>query len=598
MKFLESLEKSYIIADGAFGTYYNKKYRTEELPEKANIYHEDRVIEIHKAYIKAGASLIRTNSFASNTRNIGLTVEDVLDNVRKSVELAKEAIKQTEQEDGLKGDVYVAGDIGPIDSYDSAHEYELIAKTMCKAGVDALCFETQSDTIQLIDAIAKVKEEYDIPVIVQYALDQFGYSSTGFYAKNLLRKTAESGLVDVMGFNCGIGPGHMKSMLKECFNKNYRKADGSLIYFSALPNAGYPENISNRLVFASDTSTYFSDTAADYLSLGVRMIGGCCGTTPLHIEKLKAVIESLDIKPAKLAEPTEELDVEVRDNAFFAAKKKKLVAVELAPPFDCDDEKLMNAAHILAKNKVDVVTFPDSPSGRTRVDSVLMAAKVARENGLCVMPHICCRDKNTIAIRSQLMGAYVNGIDNFLVITGDPVPLSARNSIKSVYQFDSVGLMNLIDDINSDKLRESPLVYGGAINQNRRNLEHEIERVKKKMKAGARFFMSQPAFDDESVERLRRIKEETSCRMLCGIMPFVSYKNALFMKNEIAGILVPDEIIERYPKEASKEEGQAVGIELALEMIEKMNDFADGYYFSFPFNRVEMLEKILDAGLI
>lgn len=284
----------------------------------------------------------------------------------------------------------------------------------------------------------------------------------------------------------------------------------------------------------------------------------------------------------------------VENHSFFAGKEgKKLIAVELAPPLGSDDEKLMDAAHLLQKSGVDVLTFPDSPSGRTRADSILMAEKVARETGMCVMPHICCRDKNAIAMRSQLLGAYINQIHNFLVITGDPIPSMVRSSIKSVFNFDSVGLMRIMDDMNEDQFGAAPICFGGAINQTRRNLEVEIGRVKKKMEAGATFFLTQPVSTKEGVERVRRIKEETGARILCGIMPFVSLKNATFMKNEMTGIDVSEEVLARYHENMTREEGEQAGIQLAKEMMELTKDFADGYYFSFPFNRVGMLEKIL-----
>ena len=284
-----------------------------------------------------------------------------------------------------------------------------------------------------------------------------------------------------------------------------------------------------------------------------------------------------------------------KEIAFYARKEgKKLIAVELAPPLGSDDAKMMEAAHLLQRSGVDVLTFPDSPSGRTRADSILTAEKVARETGMCVMPHICCRDKNAIAIRSQLLGAHINHIHHFLVVTGDPIPPTMQGGEKSVFHFDSVGLMNMMKDMNEEQFAKAPVCYGGAINQGRRNLEVEIKRVQKKMEAGASFFLTQPISTPEGVQRVRRIKEETGARILCGIMRFVSLRNATFMKNEMTGIDVTDEVLSRYRADMTREEGEQAGIQLAKEIIEMTSDFADGYYFSFPFNRVGMLEKILN----
>ena len=214
---------------------------------------------------------------------------------------------------------------------------------------------------------------------------------------------------------------------------------------------------------------------------------------------------------------------------------------------------------------------------------------------MCVMPHVCCRDKNAIAIRSQLLGSYINDIKNFLVITGDPIPSVVRSSVKSVFNFDSVGFMNIIKDMNENQFKDSALVYGGAINQGRSNFNVELQRVIKKVEAGATFFFTQPIFSDEDVNKLEIIKTEVGkeIKILAGIMPFVSLKNATFMKNEMAGINVGDNVLQRYREDMTKEEGERVGIEIAREMIDKTKNFVDGYYFSFPFNRVYLLDKIL-----
>ena len=299
------------------------------------------------------------------------------------------------------------------------------------------------------------------------------------------------------------------------------------------------------------------------------------------------------MKNASIKEEITEKKI-TNDVSFYKGKEgRKLIAVELAPPLGIDDEKIMDAAFMMKESGVDVLTFPDSPSGRTRADSILMAEKVSRETGMCVMPHICCRDKNAIAMRSQLLGAHINDINNFLVITGDPIPSVVRASVKSVFNFDSVGLMNIISDMNQEQFAGEPVIYGGAINQGRVNFKVELERVKKKMEAGATFFMTQPVFSDEDIDRLRQIKEQTGARILCGIMPFVSLRNATFMKNEMTGINVTDEILSRYRADMSKEEGEETGIQIAREIIAKTTDFVDGYYFSFPFNRVHMLKKII-----
>lgn len=579
----EHLKKEKLLFDGAFGTYYARLYDTEELPEFANTEYPERVSRIHREYIEAGAQILRTNTFASNTVSLNMPLEAVSDNLRAGFRLAKNAAGE---------DVYVAADVGQIPHTgfskreQLSKEYTEICRTFLDEGADIFVFETFSDIEDIKEAIELIGERAFI--IVQFSVSQYGYSSSGLSARKLIQRAESIEWVDAVGFNCGVGPSHMQQILRNITFTGKKR-------ITALPNAGYPQFVGNRMIFDTRNINYFADKVCDIASDGADIVGGCCGTTPEYIRRIGEKIQKTQRNKQISVADTEKSGIQAEDHSFFAGKgNQKLIAVELAPPLGSDDEKLMDAAHLLKRSGVDVLTFPDSPSGRTRADSILMAEKVAKETGMCVMPHICCRDKNAIAMRSQLLGAHINYIHNFLVITGDPVPSTVRNSIKSVFNFDAVGLMHIINDMNEDQFAARPMCYGGAINQGRKNLDSVIERVKKKMAAGATFFLTQPISTKESAERVRAIKEATGARILCGIMPFVSLKNATFMKNEMTGIEVTDEVLSRYRADMNKEEGEQVGIGLAREIMALTDDFADGYYFSFPFNRVEMLEKILN----
>lgn len=590
MNIREYLKKSKLIADGSFGTYYSQKYKTVDIPEYANITAPQRISEIHTEYINSGAKLIRTNTFASNTYSLDCSIEQVKENIKAAYKIAKEAVEQSGKE------IFIAGNIGPVpavfqpDFEAVEEEYYQIVKTFIDEGADILCFETFTQSEHIMPAIKRIKEECNPFIIVQFCVNQYGYSEAGESAERLVSETAFSKCVDAVGLNCGVGPAHMQQILSKInLNNN--------CFATAMPNAGYPLLVRNRVKYA-DNPIYFASKVNGMALLGADIIGGCCGTTPDYIRE---VAKTIDLTPTVKSDETSannENEKPVIKKSFFrnadgTIKDKKLIAVELAPPFGADDKKLLEAAHMLKGLGVDVLTFPDSPSGRTRIDSVLMAQKVKNVTGFEVMPHICCRDKNAIAMRSTFLGASINDINNFLIITGDPIPVMARQVVKSVFNFDSVGLMRIADEMNSEALKDSPLTYGGAINQSRRRIESEIKRVQKKMEAGAEFFLTQPVFTAEDAERLRRVKEETGARILCGIMPLVSRKNALFMKNEISGVNVTDEVIERYPENADREDGENVGVELAKEMIAATRDFADGYYFSFPFNRTYLLKRII-----
>ncbi len=344
-----------------------------------------------------------------------------------------------------------------------------------------------------------------------------------------------------------------------------------------------------------DNEKYFADVMKD-ISAFADIIGGCCGTNPKYIKTIgENVSLNTGFKHHKLGKALMSVvEGKAKNGAFFAGKEgKKLIAVELDPPKNQDCTSLMETANYLKTKNVDVITFADSPSGRTRADSVLMSMKVARETGMNVMPHICCRDKNTIAISSLILGAYINDIRNFLVITGDPVPSTVRDNVKGVFNFDSVRLMDFMKEMNEENFINDKLCYGGAINYARRNIELEIDRINKKINSGAEFFLTQPVFDDRDIETLKYIKSRVNTKILVGIMPLVSIRNAIFIKNEITGITVPDWVVDKFTPDMSRDEAEKTGIEIAKEVMNKVYDFADGYYFVIPFNRLSIARALI-----
>lgn len=579
--------------DGAFGTYYAMKSGKDTLPERANDENPELVKEIHKEYILAGADIIRTNTFASNQEALSCDRTKLEQNLYRACQLAKEAVKEA----ACARKIRIAGDIGPLPygregkEQEAQKEYLFIAETLLGAGADLLLFETFSDYQQILPVVRQIKQtKPDTQVLLHFSMNQYGYTNAGISVRRIFGELAKEACVDGLGLNCGVGPGHMVKIYKELL-----LCEGKL--YAALPNASYPKLMQDRVVFLENRE-YFVEKLAELEALGLDGLGGCCGTTPEYIRQAAA---KLARKKKSAAPRQKHIETESEEQnsgqAFYKEKEttgKKCIAVELAPPFGADDEKVLDAAYYLKDKGVDVITFPDSPSGRTRADSILMGVKAGEKSGLCVMPHICCRDKNAIAVRSQLLGAYMNGIRNLLVVTGDPVPTLLRNDVKSVYNFDSVGLMRILQEMNAEEFAKDPIVYGGALNPARMNLEVEIERMKKKMQAGASFFLTQPLFAAEDIERMYRIRKEIpKARILCGIMPLVSHKNALFIQNEMTGIHVTDEITARYEKALTREEGEKIGIALAREIMEQTKELADGYYFSIPFNRVQMLPRIL-----
>ena len=603
-----------MITDGAMGTYYTERYGKDSgSPEKDNLTDPQRIEAIHREYIEAGADILRTNSFASNIRtlcaggSVKLTREEqlhtVYDNVSAACRIAQSAVKremELAKENGRDvREIYIAGDIGPVpekrgtDDMDEEinEEYIAIAKAHLDAGLKLIWFETFSDFERILPVAEWIRSVSDAFIMANFSVNVFGYTKTGMSMGELIRTAKESSLIDGIGFNCGVGPSHLSRLLK-------RQDLGSLIV-SVVPNAGYADQIENRMVYR-DNSGYFCEALEEIADLGVNVIGGCCGTNPSYISKLAHTLGHRPVGRRLTDAPEQRAESEIRyDNNLFIRKLysgEKVVIAELDPPFDGNDAKMMEAAGVLKRAGVEMITFSDSPMGKMRASAVMSAVKVSSRLQIDTMPHMACRDRNTIGIGSEILGAYMNGVRNFLFVTGDPVPAGERGSITSVYDYHSVTLMNYVRQLNREHFAEDPIAYGGALNYGRKNIDVEIRRMQKKCEAGASFFLTQPIYSDEDIERIRYIKSRIDTKIICGIMPLVSYRNALFMKNEITGIHVPDEIIAQYDKDMSREEAQTVGVRIAAEIAEKLADTADGYYFMVPFNRAGMIAEIIESA--
>ncbi len=598
MNIREYLKSHRIVTDGAMGTYYASLTDQESLiSERANRTEPDMIRRIHREYLEAGADLLRTNTFAANRRMLSMTAEEQEELLRAACRLAAEAVAEHEAATGKHS--FIAGDIGPIrmspaeqEEIDELEEYRRMIDIFLDEGVDAILFETFSDTMYLKELAAYIHgKNPDVFCMAEFSLNQNGYALGGKSAVRLLEQAGMIEELDAIGFNCGVGSGHMLRMLQGLRLPTQK-------YISIAPNAGYPEQLQNRMVFLKNTE-YFKENMRQIAESGVAILGACCGSTPEYIKELAEVVKG--VKPVALTRSAlktetekEESVVKIENNSFYAKllAGKKVMVVELDPPYDAKDAKLIECADKLKKLDVDMLTVADSPSGRSRMDSILTAAKLVHMTGMTVMPHLSCRDRNMIAMRSALLGAYANDIRNFLFVTGDPVPGEARINTTGVFDYNSVNLMSFAGELNLEHFADEPIVYGGAINQGRRNFDIELSRVKKKVAAGARFFLTQPVYSQEDQKRLSRVKKETGAYVLVGIMPLVSYRNANFVKNELVGIDVPDEVLERYHPDMSREEGEETGVQLALEIMEQVKDWADGFYFMLPFNRVSLLEKI------
>ncbi len=578
------LSEGILLTDGAMGTYYTHLGGLCERAETANMEQPSMIEDIHRQYIDAGASLIRTNTFSANTVSLSCDMSYIKEIISAAYEIALDAA-------GTRP-VVIAADIGPIPGAEDMSEYYAIADIWLSLGAKNFMLETFIEP----DAPAKLAEYIkrrcsDSYIHVSYSLTDTGYTKNSYYAGTLLRLANACPYIDSTGFNCGVGPMHMQSILKKL--TEYEKP------VFALPNAGYPEMINGRVCYVLNPE-YFAQTLANCIHYGIKAVGGCCGTTPKHISLLREKLYNPKSTPQKLTDIKTKENCKVITESLFEKKLKNndfVLAVELDPPFKPDCTKLLNGAKLLKKIGVDIITIADSPMGKSRVDSIITSLKLKRETGLEVLPHICCRDKNAVSLRSVLLGAYMEGIRNTLVVTGDPVPGEYKADIKSVFNMNSYTLIDMISQMNESVFDEGKIYIGGAVNLNVKNKEAELKRLLKKHENGAEFFLTQPIFDNKTIDFIRSLPKDRDYKILAGIMPPVSYKNVQFLNNELAGVTIPHELVARFNPDMTREEAQAIGEDIACDIISRVKDHVDGLYLIAPFNRCEMIASIIKRAL-
>lgn len=583
-KLTDLLKEKIVISDGAMGTYYQSLYpEDDELVEMAVLKHPDRIKAIHKSYIENGAQLIRTDSFAVS----GPFIDDDAKRTeiaQKSFIAAKEAVKESGK------DCFIAADIGTI--FDASMEGRVfesvkpVVDAFLDIGAEIFDFETQTQTEELPEIFSYIKEKCpDSTIMVSFSINKTGMTTGGLSADSIMRFGSANKDVDIYGFNCGVGPSHMALVMSRA--RLY--SDKPIM---VLPNAGYPYNLRGKQIYKGD-STFFTEKVKEITGYGANLVGGCCGTSPEYTAKLTETVGSALPVKKDVVEARE-----IRSRTFSSFYKKinsgeKPIVVELDPPFNADTAKVMKSANTLADADVDIITLSDSPMGRTRMDPMLLGAKMQKETGVDVMPHVTCRDRNIIGLRSSLLGSYAAGIRHYLMITGDPVPSADRSHITPVFDYNSIRFMNMAKLMNEDVFNDDRIIYGGALNYHGKNIDAIVRRMQLKMEQGCSFFLTQPVYSDEDIERLTLLKEMTGAKIIAGIMPLVSFKNANFMAKEMPGIKVPQEIVDLYTPEMTREEAEEVAKKVSLDIASKMKEMTDGYYFMVPFNRVGLICEII-----
>ena len=573
-----------LLFDGGMGTYYKAKPGQE--CEQANLTDPDGILAVHRAYLAAGADAIKTNTFSlprlAAAQQPGW--EQLAD---AGWQLAAKAAGET--------GAAVFADLGPApdtENLPAEQVYLSVAKRFALLGARNFLFETLSTEDGVLEAIRALKRTVpEAFVLVSFAVLPDGYTREGRYCAELVRRIAQSGVVDAVGLNCVSAPGAMRALVQQL-------GDAGLP-LSVMPNAGYPV-VARAQVRYQGKPEYFARELSRLATEGVRILGGCCGTTPQHIAALRTALDALPealpaapaAKPAAAAKPAVETD-----DAFLRKLRagQRVIAVELDSPKDADLTAYLEGARRLQAAGADLLTIADCPIARARMDSSLVACRVHRELGMNVLPHMTCRDRNLNATKALLLGLYAEGVREVLAITGDPIPTAERDEVKNVYQFNSRKLAQYIVSLAGEgREMPSPITVFGALNLNARNFEVELRRAAEKLENGMSGFLTQPVLSAQAVENLKKTRETLGerAKILAGILPVVSQRNAIFMENEVNGIHVDEAIIQKF-EGLDRTAGEELGLEVSVQAAKAAAPYADGFYLMTPFNRVALMERLI-----
>ena len=573
-----------LLFDGGMGTYYKTKPGQE--CEQANLTDPEGILAVHRAYLAAGADAIKTNTFSlprlAAAQQPGW--EQLAD---AGWQLAAKAAGET--------GAAVFADLGPApdtENNPAAQVYLAVAKRFALLGAQNFLFETLSAEDGVLEAIRALKQTVpEAFVLVSFAVLPDGYTREGRYCAELVRRMAQSGVVDAVGLNCVSAPGAMRALVQQL-------GDAGLP-LSVMPNAGYPV-VARAQVRYQGKPEYFARELSRLAAEGVRILGGCCGTTPQHIAALRTALDALPetlpaapaAKPAEAAKPVVEMD-----DAFLRKLRagQRVIAVELDSPKDADLTAYLEGARRLQAAGADLLTIADCPIARARMDSSLVACRVHRELGMNVLPHMTCRDRNLNATKALLLGLYAEGVREVLAITGDPIPTAERDEVKNVYQFNSRKLAQYIVSLAGEgREMPGPITVFGALNLNARNFEVELRRAAEKLENGMSGFLTQPVLSAQAVENLKKARETLGeqAKILAGILPVVSQRNAIFMENEVNGIHVDEAIIQKF-EGLDRAAGEELGLEVSVQAAKAIAPYADGFYLMTPFNRVALMERLI-----
>ncbi|MEH7076433.1 bifunctional homocysteine S-methyltransferase/methylenetetrahydrofolate reductase [Neobacillus drentensis] len=599
MSFLEKLKNQILIADGAMGTLLYS-YGKDSCLEELNLSQPEHIQSIHKAYIAAGADVIQTNTYAANylkLQRYGLE-DSVKEITSAAVQLAKQAAAKT--------NTYVLGTIGgnrgikpdSISIEELKRSFREQLYCLLLEGVDGLLLETFYDFEELETILTIAKKETNLPIIAQVSHQEPGFLQDRTPVNDALKRLESLG-ADVVGLNCRLGPHHMLVALEQIELPEHA-------FLSAYPNASLPAYTDGKFHYEGDAD-YFRNSARAFRSQGVRLLGGCCGTTPEHIKAFAAELKNsvpitekiVKLKPKKII--IDSLSP-IREFAPLheIVKERPSVIVELDPPRKLDTTKFFEGAKALKEAGIDSITLADNSLATVRISNESLGYLVKEKLGMRPLIHVACRDRNIIGLQSHLMGLHTLGMNDVLAITGDPARVGDFPGASSVYDVSSFELIQMIKQLNEglsfsgkDLGQKTAFSIAAAFNPNVRSVEKAVKRLEKKVQYGADYFISQPVFSEEKLIEVYENTKHLKAPIYIGLMPLTSSKNAEFLHNEVPGIKIADSIRNRMailndnPLQAARE-----GIEITKSLIDTALDLFNGIYLITPFLRYELTAEL------
>lgn len=598
-RFLQLIGETTLVGDGAMGTLlHSLGVALDANIEHLNLVQPELVAQVHADYVAAGADLLETNTFGANALRLGaIGLEGKVRRINlEGARLARRAAGEER---------FVAGSVGPLlrprgDERElSSEEREKILREQMEAlaegGVDLFLLETFAslDDLKLGVGIAK---DFGLPAVAQLAFLEAGYSRDGVSAEQAATELTAAGAV-LVGANCGSGPKGLLQIVQ-------RMAAVAETPLSAFPNAGAPEYVDGRYLYLA-TPDYFAQRGVELASAGAALVGGCCGITPEHIAALRGALTDQPQRRIKsIVQPVvaeaREVKPQARKTFLDDWGKRPVVTVELDPPRGLDIEQTLERAKQLADAGIDAISLAENPLARIRLGNLALAKTIQDEVGIEVITHVTCRDRNLIGLHSEMMGAHLLGLRNILAVTGDPVAVGDEVGASSVFDLNSIGLLNLLQSLNRGENSygvplkgRTDFLLGAAFNPNLERIDGQLKRLEKKMAAGACFVQTQPIYDREILDRLLERTVDYDVPVLVGILPLVSERNAEFLHNEVPGISVPEEMRRRM-KGKRGDQGAREGLAIAAELVAHGRGRVGGYYLMPPFGRVELALELAE----